>query len=88
MTGKAEQRYGIQQGQSLDNATQMGQDGLSILTGYVTPSAVIVLLCPDWLCSCGCYSFATVSLGTVFPTRQGVFVFSLNMQDSVGDGCL
>lgn len=45
MSGKkAEQRYStsIQQGQRLDNATQMGQDELSILTRYVTPSAVIV----------------------------------------------
>lgn len=40
MRGKAEQRYSIQQGQCLDNATQMGQDELSILKCYVTPSAV------------------------------------------------
>ena len=55
---KAEQRYStsIQQGQCLDNATQMGQDELSILTRYVTPSAVIVFrpsACGRWeLCCC------------------------------------
>lgn len=56
MSGKAEQRYSAQQGQCLDNATQMGQDELSILTRYVTPSAVIVFR-PSIR---GRYTFATV----------------------------
>lgn len=37
MNGKA----CVQQGQCLDNVTQMGQEELSILECYVTPSAVI-----------------------------------------------
>lgn len=36
MCGGTEQRYSIQQGHCLDNATQMGQEELSILTHYVT----------------------------------------------------
>lgn len=36
MSGNAEQRYSIQQGHCLDNATQMGHDELSTLTCYVT----------------------------------------------------
>lgn len=56
MSGKAKQRYSVQQGQCLDNATQMGQDELNILKCYVTPSAVIVFrLCPR-----GCWIFGTV----------------------------
>lgn len=87
MSGKAEQRYSILQGQCLDNATQMGQDELSILTCYVTPSAVIVFR----PCAHGCWIFATVYLNLVFlyvvvretVRRQGVFVFCLNKIECV-----
>lgn len=60
MSRKAEQRYSIQ---CLDNATQMGQDELSILTCYVTLRAVISFR----PCVCGCLSLLLYTLAWFFP---------------------
>ena len=78
MSGKAEQRFGIQQGQCLDNAMQMGQDELSIL-----------ILCNAKYCHClqallMWVFFCITRLGFSQCFRHGKlledgFVFYLNM---------